>query len=127
MNMEGLSEATIEKLFDSGFIHSFADIFHLKEHADEICKMDGFGEKSCSNLMPSIDKARKVKLPALIYALGIPGIGVANAKVLARAFTKILISLGQPQQKNSLRLWYWRCYGIRLSAIILTIQKKWNS
>ena len=93
MNMEGLSEATIEKFIDSGFIHSFADIFHLKEHADEICKMDGFGEKSCSNLIASIDKARKVKLPALIYALGIPGIGVANAKVLARAFHQDLDKL----------------------------------
>lgn len=86
MNMEGLSEATIEKFIDSGFIHSFADIFHLKEHADEICKMDGFGEKSCSNLIASIDKARKVKLPALIYALGIPGIGVANAKGACACF-----------------------------------------
>lgn len=93
MNMEGLSEATIEKFIDSGFIHSFADIFHLKEHADEICKMDGFGEKSCSNLIASIDKARKVKLPALIYALCIPGIGVANAKVLARAFHQDLDKL----------------------------------
>lgn len=55
--------------------------------------MDGFGEKSCSNLIASIDKARKVKLPALIYALGIPGIGVANAKVLARAFYQDLDKL----------------------------------
>ncbi len=93
MNMEGLSEATLEKFIDCGFIHSFADIFHLSEHTDEICEMDGFGEKSCANLLSSIEKARKVQLSAFIYALGIPGIGVANAKVLARAFHQNLDEL----------------------------------
>ena len=86
MNIEGLSEATLEKFIDCGFIHSFADIFHLSEHMAEICEMEGFGEKSCANLLASIEKARRVQLSAFIYALGIPGIGVANAKVLARAF-----------------------------------------
>ena len=93
MNMEGLSEATLEKFIDCGFIHSFADIFHLREHTAEICQMDGFGEKSCANLLSSIEKARKVQLSAFIYALGIPGIGVANAKVLARAFHQNLDEL----------------------------------
>ena len=93
MNMEGLSEATLEKFIDCGFIHSFADIFHLNEHTAEICEMDGFGEKSCANLLSSIEKARKVQLSAFIYALGIPGIGVANAKVLARAFHQNLDEL----------------------------------
>ena len=86
MNMEGLSEATIEKFIDCGFIHSFADIFHLKDHEKEICQMEGFGDKSCANLLASVEKARKVNLSAFVYALGIPGIGVANAKVLARSF-----------------------------------------
>ncbi len=93
MNMEGLSEATLEKFIDCGFIHSFADIFRLREHTAEICQMDGFGEKSCANLLSSIEKARKVQLSAFIYALGIPGIGVANAKVLARAFHQNLDEL----------------------------------
>ena len=93
MNMEGLSEATLEKFIDCGFIHSFADIFHLSEHTAEICEMDGFGEKSCANLLASIEKARNVQLSAFIYALGIPGIGVANAKVLARAFHQNLDEL----------------------------------
>ncbi len=93
MNMEGLSEATLEKFIDCGFIHSFADIFHLSEHTAEICEMDGFGEKSCANLLSSIEKARKVQLSAFIYALGVPGIGVANAKVLARAFHQNLDEL----------------------------------
>lgn len=93
MNMEGLSEATLEKFIDCGFIHNFADIFHLNKYKDEICKMEGFGEKSCANLISSIEKARKVQLSAFIYALGIPGIGVANAKVLARAFHQNLDEL----------------------------------
>lgn len=93
MNIEGLSEATLEKFIDCGFIHSFADIFHLSEHTTEICQIDGFGEKSCANLLASIEKARKVQLSAFIYALGIPGIGVANAKVLARAFHQNLDEL----------------------------------
>ena len=70
MKNGGLSEATIEKFIDSGFIHSFADIFHLKEHADEICRWMAL-VKVMFQLIASIDKARKVKLPALIYALGI--------------------------------------------------------
>ncbi len=93
MNMEGLSEATLEKFIDCSFIHNFADIFHLNKYKDEICKMEGFGEKSCANLISSIEKARKVQLSAFIYALGIPGIGVANAKVLARAFHQNLDEL----------------------------------
>ena len=100
MNMEGLSEATLEKFIDCGFIRSFADIFHLKEHADEICRMEGFGEKSCANLLSSIEKARKVQLSAFIYALGIPGIGAANAKVLARAFGQDLERLRSASQEE---------------------------
>lgn len=81
-----MSEATLEKFIGKGFIHSFADIFHLEQHADTIKEMEGFGEKSCKNLLDSIDKARQTTLPRLIYALGIAGIGVANAKVLCRYF-----------------------------------------
>ena len=86
LNVDGLSEATLEKFIGKGFIHSFADIFHLEQHADTIKEMEGFGEKSCKNLLDSIDKARQTTLPRLIYALGIAGIGVANAKVLCRYF-----------------------------------------
>ena len=86
LNVDGLSEATLEKFIGKGFIHSFVDIFHLEQHADTIKEMEGFGEKSCKNLLDSIDKARQTTLPRLIYALGIAGIGVANAKVLCRYF-----------------------------------------
>ena len=86
MNMEGLSEATLEKFIAKGFIHEFADIFKLERYADEIKEMEGFGEKSCKNLLASVEKARNTTLPRFIYALGIQNIGVANAKMLAKQY-----------------------------------------
>ena len=86
MNMEGLSEATLEKFIAKGFIHEFADLFKLERFADEIKVMEGFGEKSCKNLLASVEKARKTTLPRLIYALGIQNIGVANGKMLAKQY-----------------------------------------
>ena len=86
MNIEGLSEATLEKFIARGFIHSFADIFHFDSVKDEIVELDVFGEKSYANLMQSISQARHTTLPRLIYSLGIPNIGAANAKLLCRHF-----------------------------------------
>ena len=86
MNIEGLSEATLEKLIARGFIHSFADIYHLDRYQAEIVEMEGFGEKSYANLMDSIEKSRTTLLSRVVYALGIPNIGVANAKLLCRFF-----------------------------------------
>ena len=86
MNIDGLSEATLEKFVDRGFIHEFADLFHLDRHRDEIVEMEGFGEKSYSNLIESIDRARNTTLPRVIYGLGIANIGAANAKMLCRHF-----------------------------------------
>ena len=86
MNIEGLSEATLEKFIAKGFIHEFADLFKLERFADEIKVMEGFGEKSCKNLLASAEKARNTTLPRLIYALGIQNIGVANAKMLAKQY-----------------------------------------
>ncbi len=86
MNMEGLSEATLEKFIAKGFIHEPADLFKLERYADEIKEMEGFGEKSCSNLLASAEKARNTTLPRLIYGLGILNIGVANAKMLAKQY-----------------------------------------
>ena len=70
-----------------GFIHEFADIFKLKEHRESIRELEGFGEKSCEKLLKSIETARNTTLVRLIYSLGIPGIGLANAKMLCRAFS----------------------------------------
>ncbi|MBO4982351.1 MAG: NAD-dependent DNA ligase LigA [Lachnospiraceae bacterium] len=86
MNIDGLSEATLEKFIDRGFIREFADLFHLEDYKDEIIHMEGFGEKSYNNLISGIDLARNTTLPRLIYGLGIANIGVANAKMLCRYF-----------------------------------------
>ncbi len=86
MNIDGLSEATLEKLIAKGFIHEYKDIFQLDRYKTDIMKMEGFGEKSYHNLIDSIDAARNVTLPKLIYSLGISNIGLANAKVICRYF-----------------------------------------
>lgn len=86
LNIDGLSEATLEKFISAGFIREYADIFHLNLHEDDIVEMEGFGKKSYDNLQESIKKASKTTLPRVIYGLGIAGIGLANAKVLCRQF-----------------------------------------
>lgn len=84
LNIEGLSEATLEKFISRGYIHTFADIFHLDQYKEKIQKIEGFGEKSYKKLTESIEKARTTTLPRVIYSLGIAGIGLANAKVICR-------------------------------------------
>ena len=86
LNIDGLSEATLEKFITRGFIRHFSDIFHLERHGEEIRSMEGFGEKSYKNLQDSIEKARTTTLPKLIYGLGIANIGLSNAKMICRAF-----------------------------------------
>lgn len=86
MNIDGLSEATLEKFIARGFIHEFADIFEIEKYRDEIVTMEGFGEKSFQNLLESIEKAKDTTLPKVIYSLGIANIGLANAKVICRHF-----------------------------------------
>ncbi len=86
MNIEGVSEATIEKFIEQGIIREAQDLYDLHKHKEAIVKLEGFGEKSYENIIASIEKSRKVKLAYLINALGIPGIGLANAKVLARTY-----------------------------------------
>lgn len=86
LNIDGLSEATLEKFLAKGFIHTFGDIFRLEKFQDEIVSMEGFGKKSYDNLMQSVKKAKDTTLVRLIYGLGITGIGLANAKVLCKHF-----------------------------------------
>lgn len=86
LNIDGLSEMTLEKFIGKGFIREFADIFELEKYREEIVSMDGFGEKSYENLMDGIRKAADTTLPRLLYGLGIPNVGVANAKMLCKAF-----------------------------------------
>ena len=86
LNIDGLSEATLEKFIGAGFIHEYSDMFHLDRHREAIVEMEGFGEKSYENLIAAAKKASVTTLPRLIYGLGIAGIGLANAKVLCRHF-----------------------------------------
>lgn len=90
MNIDGLSEMTLEKFIAAGFIHSFADLFRLEAHKEAIVSMEGFGDKSYERLIQSTETARQTTLPRLLYALGIPGIGVANARMLVKAFDQDL-------------------------------------
>ena len=86
MNIDGLSEATLEKFIAKGFIHDFGDIFEIAKHREEIVTMEGFGEKSYDNLIASIDKAKETTLAKVIYSLGISNIGLSNARVICRHF-----------------------------------------
>ena len=86
LNIEGLSESTLEKFIGKGFIHDFGDIFEISKYRDEIVTMEGLGEKSYDNMIHSIDKAKQTTLPRLIYALGVENIGVANAKMICKAY-----------------------------------------
>ena len=86
LNVDGLSEMTLEKFIAKGFINSYTDIFHLDRYAEEIKTMEGFSEKSYRNLQKSIDEARETTLPKLLYGLGIANIGLANAKLICKEF-----------------------------------------
>ena len=86
LNIEGLSEMTLEKFIAKGFIQEFPDLFSLKEHKEEIIAMEGFGQKSYDKLIENAEKARETSLARLLYGLGIGGIGASNARVLSEAF-----------------------------------------
>jgi DNA ligase (NAD+) len=86
LNIDGLSEATLEKFIAAGFIHSYADLFHLDRHEEAIITMEGFGQKSYDNLIAAVRTASDTTLPRVIYGLGIAGIGLANARMLCKEF-----------------------------------------
>jgi len=86
MNIDGLSEATIEKFVDKGFIRDYADIFRLERFKDEIVELEGFGEKSYNNLISSVNRARRTNTVRLLYSMGIPNIGLSNAKRICSYF-----------------------------------------
>lgn len=86
MNIDGLSEATIEKFVQSGIIKELADLYHLDQYREEIVSMEGFGERSYNNLMESVEKSRKVEMPNFIFALGIGNIGLSTAKLIIKQY-----------------------------------------
>ena len=86
MNIDGMSEATIERFIGAGILHRLTDIYTLNNHKDVIVSMDGFGEKSYDKLIKAIDASRKADMAGFLYGLGIPGFGVANAKLVVKAY-----------------------------------------
>lgn len=86
MNIDGLSERTLELLISNNLIKNFRDIYHLKEHVGKLCTLDGMGKKSVENLINSVEKSRDVKLENFIAALGIPNIGLSAAKAISKKF-----------------------------------------
>ena len=82
LNIEGLSESTLEKFIDSGFIKEYADIFRLERYKEQMVTLEGFGERSYNNLMDSIEKAKQTTMPRLLYSLGIANVGLSTAKII---------------------------------------------
>lgn len=86
LNIEGMSQATLEKMLEHGFIKEYKDIYKLDKYKSDIVEMEGFGEKSFENLWRSINNSKKTNLVRVLYGLGIPGIGLANAKIIVKYF-----------------------------------------
>lgn len=86
MNIKGLSEATLQKFLDSGFLHEFADLYHLDRYKDQIVPMEGFGQKSYDNLIDSVEKSRRTSFVPFIHSLGIPNIGKGQAKLFDKEY-----------------------------------------
>lgn len=87
MNIKGLSEATLQKFLDSGFLHEFADLYHLDRYKDQIVSMEGFGQKSYDNLIASVEKSRRTSFVPFIHSLGIPNIGKGQAKMFDKEYS----------------------------------------
>ena len=90
MNIDGMSEATIEKFISKGFLHELADLFKLDRYKDEIISMDGFGKKSYEKLVKAAETAKTTTTARFIYSLGIANIGLSNAKMVCKAFSNDL-------------------------------------
>ena len=86
MNVDGLSEATLQKMIDVGLLNEIYDLFTLKDHKEEILELEGFGEKSYENLIKAIENSRQPALANFIYSLGIPNVGLSNAKLICKHF-----------------------------------------
>ncbi|HHX61214.1 MAG TPA: NAD-dependent DNA ligase LigA [Epulopiscium sp.] len=86
MNIQGFSEASIEKFIENKFIHEFVDLYHLNQHEEAIKTLEGFGQKSYDKIIKAVEHSRKIGLPNFIYALGIEQIGINNAKLICHYF-----------------------------------------
>ena len=102
MYIEGLSEQTLEKWVERGFVSDYTDIFALQQYEEEIVQMEGFGQKSFNNLMTSIEKAKDVRLANFIFALGIKHVGLSNAKLLCSRFGDLDTIIEKSQNEEEL-------------------------
>ena len=99
MNIDGLSDAILEKMNEQGWLNGFGDLYRLKEHAGEIMQLEGFGEKSCIKLLDAIEESRHRELPRFLSAIGIPGVGIATGRLLAKAMDYDLIRLMEADEE----------------------------
>ena len=100
MNVDGLSEATLQKMIDVGLLNEIYDLFTLKEHKEEILELEGFGEKSFENLTKAIEDSRKPVLANFIYSLGIPNVGLSNAKLICKHFKEDFKAIREAKEEN---------------------------
>lgn len=100
LNIDGLSEATLEKFIARGFLHEFADIYEIEKYREQIVDMEGFGTKSFENLLGSLENSRKTQLARVIYALGIANIGLSNARLICRHFDDDPLQIMQAEEEE---------------------------
>lgn len=104
MNIEGMSEATIEKLIAHGYIKELANFFRLPVFREEIVNLEGFGQKSYDNLIQAVDRSRKTTPARLLYGLGISGVGLANAKLIARHCGNDWLKIQELSEENLMEI-----------------------
>lgn len=100
MNIDGLSEATLEKLVNEGMIHNLIDIFDLAQYRSRFVEMEGFGDKSFDNLMEAIEQAKHVPIANLLFSLGIKGIGLSTAKLIVKKYPIPFIKMHQLTEED---------------------------
>lgn len=104
MNIDGLSEATIDKMIEKGFLEELGDLYTLSQWEEQIIEMEGFGKKSYENLIRSIEKSRHTTLPRFLFALGILNVGLSNAKLICRAFSYDLEKIRNAQLEDFMEI-----------------------
>ena len=86
MNIDGMGEAIVQDFYNMGYLRKITDFYHLSNYRDQLMTLEGFGEKSITNLIESIENSKKNSLERLIFAIGIPHVGAKTAKILAMKF-----------------------------------------
>ena len=104
MNIDGLSEATLQKFLDCGFIEELYDIYRIDRYETEIVKLEGFGQKSYDNMMESIEASRTTQLARVLYGLGILNVGTAMQNPSANISKMMWRQLSMPMQRSLPRL-----------------------